>query len=119
LEAEIESKSSLHGRQGYCKSKRSNGLGWKKRFYVIEGRLLKWYKDEDAFNSGKPRGMIDLSKCHCSAASNQKSEGLLRFSIGSTEFLHTLTMESKNEKERNLWLDSLRVACAAPYEVDN
>ena len=99
-------------RQGYLKKKSPKALGkgkvvdvWQKRYFVLTGAQLKYYKDKNGAETSTssrrdPLKMIAMAQVH-SAAPNPKHLDMLTIDLGAER---KVKLQAASEEDRDAWV---------------
>ena len=101
--------------QGYLKKKSPKALGkgkvvdvWQKRYFVLTGAQLKYYKDKhgaetSTSSSREPLKMIAMAQVH-SAAPNPKHLDMLTIDLGAER---KVKLQASSEEDRDAWVAAI------------
>lgn len=105
-DGDYEEKNRVSSYRGYCyKMRRSHNLlapQWGKRWFSIEGRFLRWYRQESDVS---PSGMIDLR--HVRSISKVDISGSYTFCVSCED--RNLIMRANSVVEMNSWFRALHI----------
>lgn len=103
-DGEYEEKNRVSSHRGYCyKMRRSHNLlapQWGKRWFSIEGRYLRWYRQESDIS---PSGMVDLR--HVRSITKVDINGAYTFCVTCED--RNLIMRANTLSEMNSWFRAL------------
>ncbi|CAN0358393.1 unnamed protein product, partial [Ectocarpus fasciculatus] len=96
-------------RQGYLYKKGKSGLkNWQKRWFVLEGSKLIWYRDSKAYPRD-PRGFLELKGCFLVKGSSQRWK-ILSADATAEQDDYNREIGAKTAKEMESWFKSLQEA---------
>ncbi|CAN0328799.1 unnamed protein product, partial [Laminaria digitata] len=96
-------------RQGYLYKKGKSGLrNWQKRWFVLEGSKLIWYRDSRAYPR-EPRGFLELKGCFLVKGSLQRWK-ILSADVAAEQDDYNREIGAKTAKDMDSWLKSLQEA---------
>eukprot|EP00903_Cladosiphon_okamuranus_P018790 g17286.t1 len=96
-------------RQGYLYKKGKSGLkNWQKRWFVLEGSRLIWYRDSKSYPRD-PRGFLELKGCFLVKGSSQRWK-ILSADAAAEQDDYNREIGAKTAKDMENWLKSLQEA---------
>ncbi|CAM9666824.1 unnamed protein product, partial [Ascophyllum nodosum] len=96
-------------RQGYLYKKGKSGLkNWQKRWFVLEGSKLIWYKDSKSYPR-EPRGFLELKGCFLVKGSAQRWK-ILSADATAEQDDYNREIGAKTLQDMNGWMKSLQEA---------
>lgn len=105
-EGDYEEKNRVSSYRGYLlKMRRSHNLlapQWGKRWFTIEGRFLRWYRQESDISPG---GMVDLR--YVRSITKVDINGSFTFCVTSED--RNLILRSGSQAEMNNWVRALHI----------
>eukprot|EP00164_Ancoracysta_twista_P000809 GFYU01001065.1.p1 GENE.GFYU01001065.1~~GFYU01001065.1.p1 ORF type:complete len:130 (-),score=32.40 GFYU01001065.1:171-560(-) len=78
---------------------------WKRRFFVLKGNILYYFKTEGDKRDGKAAGQIDLSKCRTIRSAEEKTQKEYSFEITVPD--RTYYIFADNEKDKCEWMRAI------------
>ena len=93
---------------------KSEGSRWNRRFFVLDGSVLQYYKSELALQ--RPNGAVQIGLCIVTARDESAaSDGSLRWGFA---LVHpcgdTLVLATETKAERALWMEALQAQPSSP-----
>ncbi|KAB0793600.1 hypothetical protein PPYR_13220 [Photinus pyralis] len=108
---------SNHRISGYLEKKAKLRLGspWKKYWFVLEGRLLLYYRSKDEYESLSPcKGSINLCP-PCNVKPAMSVSGVFQIECRAS----TIILRAEDRSQQEQWMQSLLSAIAQPQSNSN